>query len=86
MELTFRKCDLCLAGICGYHGQLATAKGGAVLGTDAARRGLVEAVRSVGQLKMQLEDAILRAYDAGVPEDELLLAFQRLEELERCGG
>eukprot|EP00434_Breviolum_minutum_P026037 symbB.v1.2.023015.t1/scaffold2079.1/size90222/8 len=46
-----------------------------------ARQGLEEAMTSLVDLALQLEDAILAAFDAGLEEDELLPAFKRLEEL-----
>ncbi|CAJ1396648.1 unnamed protein product [Effrenium voratum] len=48
-----------------------------------ARQVLGEAITKVSELAMQLEDAILAAFDAGLEEDELLPAFARLEELRR---
>lgn len=86
------KCDLCKAGICAYHTQRAQPVKSSVKMPVAkvrmppsskleARQGLEEAMTSLADLVLQLEDAILAAFDAGLEEDELLPAFKRLEEL-----
>lgn len=83
------KCDLCRAGICAYHTQTlrstkGTKKAAKIRAPNSkfeARQGLEEAMTSLVDLALQLEDAILAAFDAGLEEDELLPAFKRLEEL-----
>eukprot|EP00913_Durusdinium_trenchii_P025030 g23495.t1 len=48
-----------------------------------ARQQLDAAMTSLSQLTIQLEDAILAAFDAGVEEDDLLPAFSRAQREKR---